>query len=86
MVPENVVKRTRLRAPKIACERKPIEIDAYYSIREISDPHSPYYVASSSTVFRALRNGDLNANYLGRAVRLKGSAIHEWLRGKGGGL
>jgi hypothetical protein len=80
----NPQKHTRKREPKIVTDRKPIEADAYYTVREITDKQSPFYVASASTIFRALRGGDLVPNYLGRAVRLKGSSIHDWLRGKGG--
>jgi hypothetical protein len=81
---EGTPKLTRSRTTRIVHDRKPIDSDAYYTIREVTDKESPFYVASASTIFRALRSGDLIPNYLGRAVRLKGSAIHAWLRGEGG--
>lgn len=65
-------------------ERKPIEPNAYYSIRELSDKTSPYYVVSASTIFRALRAGTLKANYIGRAVRIRGAAIHAMFDGEEG--
>lgn len=63
-------------------ERRPIENDAYYTIKEITAPDSPYRVASASTVFRALKSSKLKANYLGRAIRLQGASIHAWLSGE----
>jgi len=77
-------KFTRTGTPQIAQEKQPIVADAYYTIREITDLRSPWYVASASTIFRALRRGDLKANYLGRKTLLKGSSIHAWLEGKQG--
>jgi hypothetical protein len=84
IVTANRRKITRSRATQAASERKPIDPAAFYSIRDITNRSSPYYLASDSTVFRALRSGDLKPNYLGRAVRLKGSAILDWLNKKGG--
>jgi hypothetical protein len=56
--------------------------DAYYSISDISNQESPYYVASPATIFRALRDKKLRASRgAGRKTLVKGSAIHEWLKG-----
>lgn len=76
--------KTNRRAAHAPTERRPIEVGSFYSIREITDKQSPWYVASPSTIFRALREGRLAANYLGRAVRLKGSAILALLGEEGG--
>lgn len=78
-------KITRNRQPQIALEKRAIEADAYYTIPELTSPQSPYRTCSASTVFRALKDGSLKANYVGRKVLLKGSAIHAWLARKGGG-
>lgn len=68
----------------LAVERRPIDPAAFYTIRDITDKSSPWYLASPRTIFRALREGRLTANYLGRAVRLKGSAILALLEQEGG--
>lgn len=78
-------KITRRRQPQIAREKRPIEADAYYTIPELTLPSSPYWTCSASTIFRALKDGNLKANYVGRKVLLKGSSVHAWLAGKGGG-
>lgn len=77
-------KITRNRQPQIALEKRAIEADAYYTIPELTLSSSPYWTCSASTIFRALKDGSLKANYVGRKVLLKGSAIHDWLSGKGG--
>lgn len=77
----------RNRPTKINPNKRPFEPEAWYSIREISDPGSPFYTASPATVFRALNSGALKANYVGRKVLLKGSAIRAWIEGgKEGGV
>lgn len=72
-------KSTRNRRRQIARQKQPIEADAYYTIAEITDPKSPYRLCSESTIFRALRLGHLQANYVGRKTLLKGSNIHKWI-------
>jgi hypothetical protein len=68
--------------------KRPIEASAYYTIPEISDRRSPWYVASASTIYRALRNGALAACYPEnrKRVLLSGTAIHAWLNGDRGGI
>ncbi|MCI0339062.1 MAG: hypothetical protein L0226_15935 [Acidobacteria bacterium] len=75
-------KRTKNRTPQIAHDKKPIQHDAYYTIREITDKTSPYWLCSAYLVFKALREGALKADYLNRKVLLKGSSIHAWIQGR----
>jgi hypothetical protein len=72
---------TRKRTPQINPLKRALDPETYYTIREISDRTSPFYTASSATVFRALKSGKLKANYVGRKVLLKGSALKIWIEG-----
>jgi hypothetical protein len=85
IVAEKTKKHTRAydHTPHIVFEKKPIEDDAYYTIRELTDKASPYWICSQSTIFSALRSGTLKPNYLNRKVLIKGSAIHDWIQGRG---
>ncbi|MDX2040502.1 MAG: hypothetical protein SF097_04595 [Acidobacteriota bacterium] len=82
MVIEKSKKLTRRRRPQIACDKKPIAADAYYTIREVTSPDSPFWLCSPATIFRALKSGALKPNYSGRKVLLKGERIHAWLSGE----
>lgn len=84
MVIEKSKKLTRTRKPQIAHDKKPIEANAYYTIREITSPDSPFWLCSPATIFRALKSGALKPNYSGRKVLLRGERIHAWLSGEGG--
>jgi hypothetical protein len=75
----------RNRPTTINPNKRPLEPEAWYTIREVSSRDSPYYTASPATIFRALSAGDLKANYVGRKVLLKGSSIRDWIEGKKGG-
>jgi hypothetical protein len=79
MVVENDEKITQ----RINPTKKPIEADAYYTVAEITDRRSPWYIASASTIFRALRTGALVGYYPDnrKRVLLSGSAIHDFIRG-----
>lgn len=77
-------KITRRRNQQIAREKRPIEGDAYYTIAELTSGKSPYWICSASTIFRAMREGDLKANYIGRKPLFRGATIHNWIEGKGG--
>ena len=77
-------KITRRRKPQIAREKRPIEGDAYYTVTELTNGNSPYWICSASTIFRAMREGDLKPNYVGRKPLFRGVAIHTWIEGKGG--
>jgi hypothetical protein len=74
-------KITRRRLPQISQDKKPLDPETFYTIREISDRTSPYHTASPATIFRALKAGDLKANYVGRKVLLKGAALKAWIEG-----
>lgn len=62
-------------------QKKPIEAEAYYTIADLSDRNSPYYLASMPTIFRCLADGRLKSSKVGRRRFIKGSQIHEWLAG-----
>lgn len=81
IVTEADEKFTRDRITPISGDKKPIEADAYYSIREVTDRRSPFYLCSPSTIFKALRDETLKASYINRKVLIRGSAIHAWLNG-----
>lgn len=61
--------------------KAPLLHDVYYSIAELSNRQSPYRVASQATIFRAMRDGKLVPNRIGRKTLIKGSKIHKWLEG-----
>jgi len=82
IVAEKTKKLTRHRTTQIVRQKQPIETNAYYTITELTSDQSPYRICSQSTIFRALRDEDLIANYVGRKVLFKGSAVHDWLAGK----
>lgn len=83
IVAEKAKKITRAynHTPHIVFEKKPIEADAYYTIRELTDKSSPFWICSPTSIFNALRTGSLKPNYLNRKVLIKGSAVHDWLQG-----
>ena len=74
-------RRKAVRPTHIVQEKRQIEENAFYSIAELTKPDSPYRICPPSTVFRALANESLKANYAGRKVLIKGSAVHAWLAG-----
>ncbi len=63
------------RRAHIAKRKQPIQAGAFYTIRELSDPASPYWIASASTIFKKMREGVLIPDRMGRKVLFRGSAI-----------
>jgi hypothetical protein len=85
IVAEKTKKITRAyhHTPHIVFEKKPIEADAYYTIRELTDKSSPFWICSPTSIFNALRTGALKPSYINRKVLLKGSAVHDWIQRRG---
>lgn len=75
-------KTKRARQPQISSYKQPLNSEIYYTIQEVTDRNSPHHIASSATIFRALKSGALKANYVGRKVLLKGAALKAWIEGR----
>jgi hypothetical protein len=62
-------------------QKKAIEADAYYSLAELYQKSSPYYLASQATLWRWINDGKLEICMVGRRRFISGVAIHKLLRG-----